>query len=115
MTPLALLGAQRSSIDNAGFVGQATSLAVVNGHPAVSYYNGATNHVMYVQASDVDGATWGTPLSVDSAQWSFIGNTSLVVANGNPAISYYEAQLKDLKYVRATDTIWCQLGDTRND
>ena len=83
-------------------VGQYTSLAVVNGNPAISYYD-ATNHdLKYVRASDAGGTTWGTPVTVDSP--GDVGQyTSLVVVNGNPAISYYDFTNKDLKYVRASD------------
>ena len=54
----------------------------------------------YVRADDANGTAWGTPLSVDTA--GNVGTyTSLAVVNGNPAISYYDGQNADLKYVRS--------------
>ncbi len=77
------------------------SLAVVNGHPAISYSRNFD--LYYVRALDVDGLTWGTPVLVDAT-----GNTglfsSLAVVDGNPAISYYDSTATDFKYVRSLDT-----------
>ncbi len=36
-------------------VGQWTSLAVVNGRPAISYYDANNRDLKYVRASDADG------------------------------------------------------------
>lgn len=82
--------------------GEYTSLAVVNGKPAVSYQNHLDGDLRYVQATVASGTTWGTPLTVDSTQ--YVGQySSLAVVNGNPAISYYDADSGNLKYVRASD------------
>ena len=44
-----------------------------------------------------DGSNWGTPMTVDSA--GAVGYfSSLAVANGNPAISYFDNTNADLKY-----------------
>jgi hypothetical protein len=90
-------------------VGQYTSLAVVNGNPAISYYDATNFDLKYVRASDASGTTWGTPLSLDGAGTSVGQYTSLAIVNGNPAISYFENTNFDLKYVRASDasgTTW---------
>ena len=47
--------------------------------------------------------TWGTPLTLDTVQWSGADNTSLKIVNGNPAISYLDGATQNLKYVRAND------------
>jgi len=96
-------GAAPVSVDSAGVVGSYTSLAVVNGNPAVSYYDIANGDLQYVRATDADGNFWGGPVTVDSAGWVGL-YTSLVVINGNPAISYFRIDLGDLKYARASDT-----------
>ena len=75
-------------------------MAVVNGNPAISFYDSTNGKPTYVRALDAQGNTWGTPVAVDisgSNGWF----TSLLVVDGNPAISYYDAN--HLKYVRATD------------
>jgi hypothetical protein len=91
-----------------GDVGQHASQAIVNGHPAISYYDVTNGDLKYVRATDPGGTKWGAPLTLDS-----IGNvgqsTSLAVINGNPAICYEDVTNARLKYVRATDangTAW---------
>jgi len=79
-----------------------TSLAVVNGNPAISYPYVVLG-LVYVRANDKNGDTWGTPVRVDTAR--HVGQySSLAVVAGNPAISYYCENNGDLKYVRANDT-----------
>ena len=85
-----------------GQTGQYTSQAVVNGNPAIGYYDVTNGDLKYVRANDANGTSWGTPVNLDST-----GNVgqfiSLAVVNGNPAISYYDFTNSDLKYVRALD------------
>jgi hypothetical protein len=90
------------TLDFSGSVGQYTSLVVVNGNPAISYYDQIYADLKYVRATDASGTSWGTPVTPESTVQ--VGEyTSLMVVNGNPAISYYDASFRDLKYVRATD------------
>lgn len=89
--------------DSAGITGLYTSLAVVNGKPAISYFDNSTYHLRYVQADSSDGSTWTTPITVDSTDG--VGYyPSLTVVNGRPAISYYDDLNDDLRYVRASDS-----------
>ena len=91
------------AVDTAGSVGFYTSLAVVNGNPAISYYDATNGDLKYVRATDASGTAWDTPVSVDTA--GIVGSyTSLAVVDGNPAISYYDQTNGDLKYVRALDS-----------
>ncbi|MHC5054992.1 MAG: hypothetical protein ACYTKD_09790 [Planctomycetota bacterium] len=91
------------------FVGEHTSLCVVAGNPAISYYDDSNNSLKYVRANDANGSSWGTPIAVDGAA-IFVGEyTSLCIVDGRPAISYYDSLSGDLKYVRADDalgTLW---------
>jgi uncharacterized repeat protein (TIGR01451 family) len=83
-------------------VGLYTALEIVNGNPAISYYDFSNGALRYVRATDVNGTAWGTPVSVDTA--GGVGEyTSLTIVSGNPAISYFDSANGDLKYVRATD------------
>ncbi len=97
-------------VDTSGDVGQYTSLAVVNGNPAISYKDDTLNfHALkYVRAANANGTTWGTPVRIDTS--GDVGwDTSLLVVNGNPAISYYDNTNFDTKYVRAINangTAW---------
>ncbi len=90
------------TVDSIGAVGGHTSLAIINGNPAISYFDESNFDLKYVRASDASGGSWGIPVTVDSA--GNVGlDTSLAVVNGNPAISYYDSANQDLKYVRAND------------
>lgn len=92
-------------IDSGG-VGSYSSLVVVNGNPAISYYNLSEDTLRYVRATDAKGSAWGAPITVDPGGAG--AYTSMVVANGHPAISYY-ATGGGLRYVRANDpsgTAW---------
>ncbi|MBI9051835.1 MAG: sortase, partial [Anaerolineaceae bacterium] len=95
-------------LDSAGQVGEFTSLAVVGGYPAISYYADTNNDLKFICANDAHGASWGTPQILDSA--GQVGEfTSLAVVGGYPAISYYDDTNNDLKFIRANDasgSIW---------
>ncbi|MCX6880762.1 MAG: choice-of-anchor D domain-containing protein, partial [Verrucomicrobia bacterium] len=98
------------TLASTGDVGYYTSLVVVNGNPAISYYDSDYGDLKYVRALDASGTSWATPVTLDSP--GYTGQyTSLAVVNGNPAISYYHYSYGDLKYVRALDasgTSWGQ-------
>ncbi|MCB1208644.1 MAG: choice-of-anchor D domain-containing protein, partial [Verrucomicrobiales bacterium] len=98
------------TVDATGDVGQYTSLAVVDGKPAISYYDVTNGDLKYVIANDASGSTWGTPISLDTAINS--GQyASLAVVDGNPAISYHDFDNGDLKYVRANTASGTLVGD----
>jgi hypothetical protein len=82
--------------------GVSCSLAVANGNPAIAYCDSTTSDVKYVRATDVDGASWGTPKDVDIA-----GNINmlpvLAIVDGNPAIAYADGSHTDIKFARAAD------------
>ena len=85
-----------------GDAGQFSSLCIVNGNPAISYYNVTHTSLMFVRSTDASGTSWGMPVQVDIT--GDVGQyTSLQIVNGNPAISYYDYTNHDLKYVRAND------------
>jgi hypothetical protein len=87
-----------------GDVGTFSSQAIVNGHPAIAYYDDSNNDLKYVRATAADGTGWGTPLTVDNAGVTDVGwNPSMAIVNGTPAIAYYDNTNSDLRYVRAND------------
>jgi hypothetical protein len=90
------------------FTGGFTSLAMVNGNPAISYYDEVNHDLRYVRALDIFGSVWGVPLTLDST--GDTGRfTSLKVVDGNPAIAYYDTTAMQLRYIRAMDadgTTW---------
>ena len=90
------------TLDSTGDMGRFTSLAIVDGSPAISYHDASNGDLRYVRATDPSGSAWDTPQTVDGA-----GNTGwytcLTMVNGNPAISYFDQTNDDLRYVRAAD------------
>jgi len=96
------------TIDSTGDVAfNDCSLAIVNGNPAISYFDYTNRELKYVRAADADGATWNAPVTIDTNWLISAQHTSLAVVNGKPAISYGFST--DLKYVRASDadgTTW---------
>ena len=83
-------------------VGQYASLAVVNGKPAIAYYDVRFGEVKYVRASDADGASWSPYRALDKTD--DVGRyVTLRVVSGKPAVSYYSVTGGDLKLVRALD------------
>ena len=78
------------------------TFAVVNGNPAIAWFEWPNWDLKYARANDVNGASWGVPVAVQTA--GDVGRTcSLTVVNGQPAISYEDFSGSALKYIRATD------------
>ena len=86
-------------VPSPGTEGRYTSLKVVNGKPAIGFFNG---HLAYVHATDTKGDSWGNVITIAGAP-GFISDISLAVVNGNPAMTYHSSFDDKLWYVRATD------------
>jgi hypothetical protein len=84
---------------NKGDVGQFSSLAVVGGNPAISYYDATNTALKFARNSAADGSgAWAfTTVDDTSATGQY---TSLAIAGGNPAISYYDETSRALKFAR---------------
>ncbi len=83
-------------------VGRHVSMLVVEGYPAMAYYDVSNQDLKYVRALDARGTNWGIPVTVASR--NNVGKyPSLCLINGNPAISYYDETNGGLMYVRAND------------
>jgi autotransporter-associated beta strand protein len=92
-----------------GNTGRYSSMAVVDGRPAISYYDSSNLDLRYIRANDAAGTSWGAAMTLDST--GNVGQfTSLAVVSGNPAISYYDGSTLDLKYVRANDAAGTSWG-----
>ncbi len=84
-------------------VGEFSSLVVVNGRPAISYYQCDDYDLLYVRATDSTGASWGTPITVVSD--GDVGYySSMAIIDGRPAIAYYDYDIEDLEFIRANDS-----------
>jgi hypothetical protein len=74
-------------------------VAVINGRPAISYYDWDNQDLKFIQATDAGGAAWQVPITVDAP--GIVGYyTSLAEVNGLPAISYASPTSGELKYAR---------------
>jgi hypothetical protein len=82
-----------------------SSLAVVNGRPAIAGFNALGGRIFYALAEDADGGTWGTPLEI-SVAGEAENNISMAVVDGKPAISYYGGRLYYIRALDADGTSW---------
>ena len=87
-----------------GDLGRHTSHAIVDGRPAISYEDGNNGDLKFARNTAADGSGVWTTTTIDTGGSLFVGRfTSLaVMANGNPAISYYDASNADLKFARCS-------------
>jgi PKD repeat protein len=85
--------------------GQHSSLAIVNGHPAIAYRKSLNSDLYYVRALDPEGRSWGTPVPIVEGPASDGSYPSLLVVAGLPAIAYQSSNAGGvLAYVRAADS-----------
>ncbi len=65
-------------------------LSIIAGQPAVTYYDQDNGKLLYVRASDTDGAAWGSSMVVDNDDFDTTGfYSSLGEIAGMPAVAYY--------------------------
>lgn len=83
-------------------VGRYASLAVINGRPAISFYDQTNQNLNYSRASDANGAVWG-PRRIVEATGQVGLYTSMMAVNGLQAISYYDLTNGNLKYITGTE------------
>lgn len=83
--------------------GDYPSLFVVNGFPAVSYYDVSNRDLKFVRAADANGASWNTPSIIESGSNDIGASSVLRVVNGKPAIAYTDNTSFTLKYVIASN------------
>lgn len=85
-----------------GSTGSQSSMILVNGNPAIAYYDPVDRNLKFVRATDARGTTWLPPVTV--ADRGDVGQfPSLAIINNNPAITYYDATNGMLCFVRSTD------------
>ncbi|MDZ4290247.1 MAG: choice-of-anchor D domain-containing protein, partial [Prosthecobacter sp.] len=88
-----------TTVESTGQVGHFNSLEMVDGNPAISYYDLTNQRIRFARNSAADGSGTWTLSSVDS----FVGSssrTSLKMVDGKPAIAYYDALVTDLEFAR---------------
>jgi PKD repeat protein len=75
----------------------ATSLAQINGRPAISYENGATNTMHFAYSSEPDGSSGWNRLEV-TPDFVFDLHPSLAQVNGRPGIAYVDVVGNALRF-----------------
>ena len=109
-------GASGTEVDNVGDTGQHSSLAIVNAHPAISYYNVTDTKLMYIRASGAVGGNWPPDPGITVDDSAAVGTyTSLAVCADRPAISYYDATNSDLKVARSSTTTGSSAADWQTE
>jgi hypothetical protein len=90
--------------DIRGGSGLNPAAAMINGRPAVAYFNSFGGGLFYVRALDAHGATWSAPVTIDATVPTILGaHCSLALIGGSPAIAYSHNGDGQIKYLRATD------------
>ncbi len=97
-------------LDDDGVTGSFPSMVLVQGCPAISYQDASADCINYIQALDSAGANWAAPVPVHAADLAGQGASALLVVNGRPAISFYDALSSGLYYVRAQDNLGAAWG-----
>lgn len=78
-----------------------TSLAIIDGRPAISYYDQSLTALKFIIATDASGTTWNAPQVLDNTENSGLSSSLVMLRDGMPAISYYDYEGKNLKFIRA--------------
>lgn len=88
-------------VDTITPAGSNSSLAVVNGNPAISYQDTVTGRLRFVRAANPTGSAWG--ISINVSVLTGLGQySSLAMINGAPAIAVYDSGNSALRFTRAT-------------
>ena len=115
-------GWQIVTVDNDADTGAYSSLALVNGNPAISYqaHEGGTVSQRYVRSTSPTGAApadWSEVVILDTTEnvHHTFGDNSLAEVGGNPAISYslyhHDTGMRDLNYIRSATPSGSQAAD----
>ncbi len=91
-------------VDDAGNVGQYSSLAIgTDGYPVISYYDATNQTLMVVHCTRADCTEFDPPTLVDDAGNVGQYSSLAIGGDGNPVISYRDATNTSLKLVHCTN------------
>jgi PKD repeat protein len=80
--------------DNVGHFG--TTMLVVDGNPAISYFDGYDGDMMYIRATDADGGHWPSSGLIIDGEWSTGFNNSMTLVGGIPVVAYHSNRMSNL-------------------
>ncbi|MCB1186081.1 PKD domain-containing protein [bacterium] len=108
-------GWKTAAVNNGDDVGKECSLQVVDGYPAISYFDETNDALKYARSDTPTGedtGDWQDIITVDATSGSGSIGTSLLVVDNTPAIAYYRGGgMNDLMYIRSSTTTGTQPGD----
>jgi hypothetical protein len=81
-------------------------LQVVDGHPAVLYYNediDFNSSTRFIRASDPQGNTWGSPVAIAALDSLYDLRPTLDIIDGKPATVYFNEDLQSIELLQALD------------
>ena len=91
-------------VNNRNITPHNNSLREIAGRPAIAFCEVNANFsIRYRRAADSKGSTWGTPITVDNANFAGYDVIDMEVINGNPAVASSALPLNDIRYTRALD------------
>ncbi|MCB1235068.1 MAG: hypothetical protein KDM91_08350, partial [Verrucomicrobiae bacterium] len=101
---LTLNFAQRQIDGATTAAGEYVSMAIVNGRPAVAYYDASNHDLLYARAQDAAGNEWNAPVTVEDDGGNTTGiYPTLLEIGGRPAIAYQNLTRGEMRYKRADD------------
>lgn len=99
-------------VDTPSVQGRYIAVHVVDGYPAIAYYGTGNGYLKFVRATNATGmgaGAWGAPIAMDAHPG--IGEyMSQAIVEGFPALAYYSSTTRDLRYIRALDSLGTQWG-----
>src|ERR1043166_1768045 len=93
------------AVDTDGDVGKYASEAVVNGRPAISYYDGTNGTLKLITAKDAGGTRWNVPKTLTRSSCDVGQYTSLADVDSEPDVSYFDATNGGLNYAKGDASI----------
>ncbi|MDG2028888.1 MAG: S-layer homology domain-containing protein [Acidimicrobiales bacterium] len=96
-------------VSDDGVVGVTSSVALVDGHPAIAFYDSDDDELRYAERS-ADGVWSDVLVDADGGGTSTnVGREidMVVLADGRPAIAFYDSDDDELRYAeRSADGVW---------
>lgn len=87
---------------DSGNVGYFTSLAQINGAPAISYRDAQNNNLKYAWSTQANGSSGWASVTVDGSSGWTGAFTSLALVNSRPAVAYNKGN--ELRYAWSTQS-----------
>jgi uncharacterized delta-60 repeat protein len=108
LAPAAAAGITVDGGDGNVKTGVFSSVAILDGFPAIAYGDDQNIALKFIRASDASGTTWGPPVIVELNP-SLAGRPCLLLLGGVPSVCYFDYVASEMKIFRAANaagTVW---------